>query len=81
MGLETVSIDTTGLTCPLPLIRLKEQLDGLGAGVEVELLGDDPATVDDLHYWCEQTGHRLLGIDALDKQRYRALLLTGPAAD
>lgn len=45
-------IDTVGLVCPVPIIRLARAAKGLGSGV-LELVADDPATQSDVPAWCE----------------------------
>jgi tRNA 2-thiouridine synthesizing protein A len=59
-------LDTSGLMCPLPLLRLKKALAGMGSGQIVRVRATDPASVLDFGVYLEQTGHDLLeyAIDA-----------------
>ena len=53
-------LDTKGLNCPLPLLRLKKVLQSLEAGQVVQVSATDPASVLDFGVFVEQTGHSLL---------------------
>jgi len=53
-------LDTKGLNCPLPLLRLKKVLQSLEAGQVVQVSATDPASVLDFGVFIEQTGHCLL---------------------
>lgn len=55
-----LELDTCGLTCPLPLLRLKKALHTLHSGQVVRVLATDPASVLDFGVFVEQAGHQLL---------------------
>jgi tRNA 2-thiouridine synthesizing protein A len=55
-----LQLDTRGLMCPLPLLRLKKGLQTLVSGQVVLVLATDPASVLDFGVFVEQTGHELL---------------------
>ncbi|WP_045224281.1 sulfurtransferase TusA family protein [Methyloterricola oryzae] len=55
-----LELDTCGLMCPLPLLRLKKALHGMDSGQVVRVLATDPASVLDFGVFLEQTGHTLL---------------------
>ncbi len=65
-----VVIDALGLVCPMPLIRLQQQLESLAIGTTVELICDDSGIEDDAPIWCQQTGNRLLSIDCNEQQQF-----------
>ncbi|MFM2007796.1 MAG: hypothetical protein RLZZ09_3451 [Pseudomonadota bacterium] len=54
-------LDTDGLNCPLPLLRLKKALQTMESGQVVRVSATDPASVLDFGVFIEQTGHTLLG--------------------
>ena len=56
------TIDAVGLFCPLPVVKLKIELEKVNLGQVVELLADDPGVLEDLPAWCKETGNRLLSI-------------------
>jgi TusA-related sulfurtransferase len=58
--LKTVLIDTTGLACPLPFLKLRKALRGTGEGTYVEVLSTDPLAPGDFRELCEAQGHRIL---------------------
>jgi tRNA 2-thiouridine synthesizing protein A len=53
-------LDTCGLMCPLPLLRLKKTLVGMSSGQVVRVSATDPASVLDFGVFLEQSGHALL---------------------
>ena len=55
-----LTIDTQGLTCPMPILKTKKALSGLARGAVLEVLADDPAASEDLTSFCRMTGHTLL---------------------
>ncbi|BBL74814.1 sulfurtransferase TusA family protein [Methylomagnum ishizawai] len=55
-----LELDTTGLMCPLPLLKLKKALQTLQGGQTVLVLATDPASVLDFGVFLEQAGHELL---------------------
>jgi tRNA 2-thiouridine synthesizing protein A len=55
-----LELDTTGLMCPLPLLRLKKALQALEGGQVVRVRATDPASVLDFGVFIEQAGHQML---------------------
>jgi tRNA 2-thiouridine synthesizing protein A len=55
-----LELDTTGLMCPLPLLRLKKALQALEEGQVVRVLATDPASVLDFGVFLQQAGHHML---------------------
>lgn len=55
-----LEIDTRGLHCPLPLLRLKKALATLEYGAVVRVVATDPASVLDFGVYIEQVGHEML---------------------
>lgn len=53
-------LDTSGLMCPLPLLRLKKTLVDMACGHVVRVTATDPASVLDFGVFLDQAGHRLL---------------------
>jgi tRNA 2-thiouridine synthesizing protein A len=56
---ETV-LDTRGLNCPLPVLRLRKAMRKLPPGALVRVLASDPGTVRDFQALCRTTGDQLL---------------------
>lgn len=55
-----LKVNTRGLTCPLPVLRVKKALKEIDAGELVELVSTDPQSVDDLNAFCDQAGHKII---------------------
>ena len=53
-------LDTRGLNCPLPLLRVKKTLRDMQAGEVLGIVATDPGTVRDLEAFAAQTGNALL---------------------
>ena len=55
------TLDAKGLSCPIPLLRTKKEIDKINSGEVLEILGTDPGSRNDLPGWCERSGHEFLG--------------------
>lgn len=53
-------LDCTGLRCPLPLLRTKQQLHRLAPGQVLEVVATDAGARRDIPAWLATTTHRLL---------------------
>lgn len=53
-------LNAEGLNCPLPIIKAKKALKGLGSGQVLEVRATDPGSVADFAAFCKQTGNELL---------------------
>lgn len=49
-------IDARGHRCPVPTLRLRKALEGMGAGQRVRLLADDPMARVDVPHLTAETG-------------------------
>lgn len=56
----TRELDTRGLNCPLPILRAKKTLNGMGAGEVLGIVSTDPGSVKDFEAFAAQTGNELL---------------------
>ncbi len=70
-------LDLTGTLCPLTVRLAARALDPLPPGTLLEIVGDDPALVIDLPAWCDEAGHRLIGLTR-DGRLVRALVERAP---
>ena len=55
--------DAVGLFCPMPVVRLKLEIEKIGLNEVIELLADDPGVVEDVPAWCRDTGNECLSIE------------------
>lgn len=53
-------LDLKGLSCPLPLLKLKQQLNHMQVGDEIRVFTTDPGSVRDFAAFIAQVGHELL---------------------
>ncbi len=58
--IEDLTLDTKGLSCPMPILKLKKAVDGMKSGQVLKMLASDPGSVTDVQAWAEKTGHALL---------------------
>lgn len=54
------AIDTSGLVCPLPILRAKKALQTIESGQVLRVLTTDKKAVQDFQAFCKQTAHELL---------------------
>ena len=55
-----VTLDLTGLRCPLPVLKARRQIGQMAAGAVLEVKADDPAAPLDFDHFCHTGGHQLL---------------------
>ncbi len=61
------TLDTSGLLCPLPVIRTAEAVANLSAGDILIVTATDPGTMQDIPAWCRVHEHALETSEALDR--------------
>ncbi|MEM0922653.1 MAG: sulfurtransferase TusA family protein [Pseudomonadota bacterium] len=57
---EDVMLDTRGLLCPLPVLKIRKRLQNLAPGESLTVRADDPAARVDVPHFCAEQGHDLL---------------------
>ena len=63
---ELVTMDLTGLKCPLPVLKARRQIGQMPAGGILLVIADDPAAQLDFDHFCQTGGHDLLESVAKD---------------
>ncbi|MCY4444976.1 MAG: sulfurtransferase TusA family protein [Rhodobacteraceae bacterium] len=53
-------LDTLGLLCPLPVLKIQKQMRIMDSGDILTVLADDPASAVDIPFYCKENGHRLV---------------------
>ncbi len=53
-------LDTTGLLCPLPVLKAAKRLRGMASGATLRVRADDPAAVIDIPHFCAEQDYTLL---------------------
>ena len=54
------TLDTRGLTCPLPILKAKKAIGSVPVGGTLEVLATDPGSRDDFVVFARTTGHDLI---------------------
>jgi len=68
------TLDVQGLNCPMPVVKTKQAVDGLGGGDVLEVVATDPGSMSDIAGWAEATGDVEL-VDQFDEgDAYRHLV-------
>ena len=57
---DPMTLDLTGLKCPLPVLKARRVIKAMSAGAELVVLADDPAAPLDFDHFCQTGGHQLL---------------------
>ncbi len=60
---EALEIDATGLKCPMPVIKLQQQVRRCEPGQVLKLLTTDQAAEKDVRSWCRLNKHDFLTIE------------------
>lgn len=55
-------LDLTGLYCPMPIMRTREEIDKVQLGDVLKVKADDPAAEEDLKRWASRSGQEIVGI-------------------
>ena len=58
--MNAITLDCTGLNCPLPILRLSKAVRSLKNGERLEMIATDPGSVKDVQAWSRQTGNTLV---------------------
>jgi TusA-related sulfurtransferase len=61
-----VELDCRGMLCPLPIIRLANNLGDIAVGATMAVVAEDPAARPDVAAWCRMRGQEYLGEDLAD---------------
>ncbi|MBK7540918.1 MAG: sulfurtransferase TusA family protein [Candidatus Competibacteraceae bacterium] len=60
MSAFDTELDTSGLNCPLPILKAKKALASLCEGQVLRVIATDPESVRDFTVFSQQMGHALL---------------------
>jgi len=60
MTTPNATLDAKGLSCPLPVVKARLEMDKLGSGEVLQVLATDPGSVADFENWTKMSGHELL---------------------
>jgi NADPH-dependent 2,4-dienoyl-CoA reductase/sulfur reductase-like enzyme/peroxiredoxin family protein/rhodanese-related sulfurtransferase/TusA-related sulfurtransferase len=57
---DLFQVDTCGLQCPGPILKLKEEMAKIAPGNDMQVKASDPGFYNDVASWCKVTGHILV---------------------
>ncbi|MGN0228889.1 MAG: FAD-dependent oxidoreductase [Muribaculaceae bacterium] len=86
---NVVKLDACGIQCPGPIMKMKQAVDSLSAGEQIEVRATDAGFPRDAEAWCRTTGNRFLGkrveagvyVALIEKASPCAAEVAQPAAD
>lgn len=58
-------IDTSGLNCPLPILRAKKALADMVSGQLLKVVATDPSSIRDFQAFSRQTGNEMVDQQSL----------------
>jgi tRNA 2-thiouridine synthesizing protein A len=54
-------LNLEGLPCPMPVVKMSQQIGSVAVGEIIEVLTTDPGSLSDFPAWASTTGHEVLG--------------------
>jgi TusA-related sulfurtransferase len=57
-----IILDTYGLLCPVPVIRLAKAIEQVPLGATIEVLSDDEGAKADIPAWCRLKSQEFVGL-------------------
>ena len=74
--IKTVKIDACGLSCPGPIMKVKQAIDSIADGERIEITSTDAGFARDAQAWCNTTGNILIS-NVEEKGRYTVVIEKG----
>lgn len=54
------TLDAKGLSCPMPVVKARQEIEKIASGELLQVLATDPGSVADFENWTKMTGHQLI---------------------
>lgn len=70
------TLDAVGLSCPEPLMMVRNKVRQMASGETLSVIATDPSTVRDFANFCHYMGHRLVESNRAD-DRYLFVIRKG----
>lgn len=67
-------LDSTGLLCPLPVLKIRKKLKEMQKGDILRVIADDPAAIVDIPHYCNESGDKILRQDISDEEQIYLLM-------
>ena len=71
IGENRYSLDVRGLTCPYPQVLVVKALESLTSGDILEIILDNPPSVESIPHALKDKGYRPLDVLSLDKTTWK----------
>ena len=55
-----IELDTRGLLCPLPVLKLRKLVKNINQKEKIKLITDDPAAIVDVPHFCNEQNYRII---------------------
>ncbi|MDP8257454.1 MAG: sulfurtransferase TusA family protein [Candidatus Alcyoniella australis] len=56
----TKTVDYKGLPCPMPVVKISQDISSVQTGEVIEVLTTDPGSLSDFPAWAQTTGHEIV---------------------
>ena len=67
-------LDSTGLLCPLPVLKIRKKLKEMQKGDILRVIADDTAAIVDIPHYCHESGDKILRQDISDEEQIYLLM-------
>ncbi|PYZ92348.1 hypothetical protein CR194_16065 [Salipaludibacillus keqinensis] len=64
---STKVLDAKGLACPMPVVKVKKEMDQLQSGDILEVLATDKGAKSDIPAWAKSSGNEIVKEDQEDQ--------------
>ncbi|GEL08810.1 sulfurtransferase TusA family protein [Salisediminibacterium halotolerans] len=62
----TKTLDAKGLACPMPVVKVKKEMDTMNSGDILEVIATDKGAKSDIPAWIKSSGNELLDQNETD---------------
>jgi tRNA 2-thiouridine synthesizing protein A len=62
-----LELDLKGLLCPLPMVRVSQNITKVPVGGVIKAIATDPGSLADIPSWARTTGNEVIKTDRQDK--------------
>ena len=59
-------LDVKGLPCPMPVVKISQEIGSVGVGEVIEVHTTDPGSLSDFPAWAATTGNEILETEQTD---------------
>ena len=63
-------LDASGLSCPMPILKLSKVIKKLDKGKVIKMIGTDPGSLDDVPKFCKRKNCELLSTGETEDGKY-----------